>query len=222
MSYRADSPVILDQLDLRLPLGTKTALVGRTGSGKTSVVQALFRMVHVRGGDLRIGPHSALERELGSVRRLFGVVPQQPYLFAGTLRENLDRTGRLGDARLREALGAVGLPLPLDLPVDEGGQNLSVGERQLLCLARIIAADRPFVIMDEATSGLDPETDARIHRVLRTRLTGKTVLTIAHRRESLFSYDRIVEMARGRVIWSGTPGELLARERAGAGPVEIG
>lgn len=207
MSYRPETPVVLNQLSLAFPVGSKTALVGRTGSGKTSLTQALLRMVHVRGGELRVGESSALDWELREYRRMFGVVPQAPYLFEGTLRSNLDRLGALPDDQLRSALKSVELGLELDHPVVEGGHNLSTGERQLACLARVIAADRPFIIMDEPTSGLDPRTDARITEVLRTALRGKTLLTIAHRLESLAHYDRIVELRAGQVVWTGRPDE---------------
>lgn len=207
MSYRADTPVIVDGLDLTIEWGRKTALIGRTGSGKTSVTQALLRMVHARGGDIRIGEESIFSLDLLAYRRLFGVVPQSPYLFQGTLRSNLDRLGEFEDETLVASLRAVGLPLALDHPIAEGGLNLSLGERQLACLARVIASDRPIVLMDEPTSGLDPVTDARISEILRTSLAGKTVLTIAHRPESLSHYDRIVELRAGRVVWQGRPGD---------------
>jgi ATP-binding cassette subfamily C (CFTR/MRP) protein 1 len=200
MSYRSDTPVILSHLDLRIPAGSKTALVGRTGSGKTSVIQALLRMVYVREGDIRIRGQSAFDMDLGDLRRLFGVVPQSPYLFEGTIRTNLDRLGTLSTGSLQSAIEAVGLKFALDQAVSEGGQNLSVGERQLVCLARVIAADRKIILMDEPTSGLDPETDARISTVLTTTLKSKTVLTIAHRRESLGRYDRVIEMQAGRLV----------------------
>lgn len=194
MSYRPDTPVILSDLNLALPSGSKTALVGRTGSGKTSVMQALLRMVYVRSGDIRIDGESIFEMDVRDLRRRFGVVPQSPYLFAGTVRSNLDRLGAIPEATLTQAMAAVRLDLPLDHSVSEGGLNLSTGERQLVCLARVIAANRPIILMDEPTSGLDPETDARISEVLHTALADRTVLTIAHRRESLRSYDRIVDM----------------------------
>lgn len=194
MSYRADTPIILNDFNLTLARGSKTALVGRTGAGKTSVMQALLRMVCVRSGDIRIDGQSIFEMDVRTLRRQFGVVPQTPYLFAGTIRSNLDRLGTIPEATLVRALVAVKLNLTLAHPVTEGGQNLSTGERQLVCLARVIAADRPIILMDEPTSGLDPETDARISEVLRTALADRTVLTIAHRRESLRTYDRVVEM----------------------------
>lgn len=200
MSYRADTPPILSGLDLSIPLGAKVALTGRTGSGKTSLVQALLRMVYVRGGDIRIGGASIYGIDIREYRKVFGVVPQFPYLFAGTIRSNLDRSGTLSAATLANAMAAVGLGFDLDSPVTEGGQNLSIGERQLVCLARVIAAERKIILMDEPTSGLDPETDARVSMVLATAFKSKTVLTIAHRRESLGRYDRVLEMAGGKLL----------------------
>jgi ABC-type multidrug transport system fused ATPase/permease subunit len=108
--------------------------------------------------------------------------------------------GTIDAGTLNGAMQAVGLHFTLDHPIAEGGQNLSVGERQLVCLARVIAADRKIILMDEPTSGLDPETDARIGKVLSTALKDKTVLTIAHRKESLGSYDRIIEMQTGKFV----------------------
>jgi len=199
MSYRMGTPIILSSLNLKLPEGSKAALIGRTGSGKTSLMQALMRMVYVHEGDIRIGGQSIFEWDVRELRKLFGVVPQSPYLFAGTIRSNLDRMGTLSNSALEGALKSVGLYFSLDQTVNEGGHNFSVGERQLICLARVIAAGRSIVLMDEPTSGLDPETDARISEVLRTALKDKTVLTIAHRQESLGNYDRIIEMQNGKV-----------------------
>jgi ABC-type multidrug transport system fused ATPase/permease subunit len=199
MSYRSDSPIILNNLNLTLPAGTKTALIGRTGSGKTSLMQALMRMVYVRGGDIRIANQSIFDMDVRELRKLFGVVPQSPYLFAGTIRSNLDRGGSISAEILEKSMLSVGLFFPLDEAVTEGGGNFSVGERQLICLARVVASERSIVLMDEPTSGLDPETDARISEILRTALKDKTVLTIAHRQESLGNYDRIIEMQNGRI-----------------------
>ena len=123
-----------------------------------------------------------------------------PYLFSGTIQSNLDRTGYLSKDKLEQALETVRLPYRLDYPILEGGQNLSQGERQLVCLARVIAADRQIILMDEPTSGLDPLTDARINRILETSLKNRTVITIAHRKESLDKYDTMIEMKAGQAI----------------------
>lgn len=200
MSYRRDTPIILSGLNLKFPAGSKTALIGRTGSGKTSLTQALLRMVYVHGGDITLGGRSIFDWDVRKLRRMFGVVPQFPYLFEGTVRSNLDRAGERSAAELEAALRTVGLTLSLDQSVKEGGANLSLGERQLICLARVLAARRPIVLMDEPTSGLDPQTDARISEILHTALRDCTVITIAHRRESLHRYDAVIEMSAGAVV----------------------
>ncbi len=200
MSYRKDTPLTLENFNLCLDWGKKTAIIGRTGSGKTSLIQALLRMVYVQNGSIRIGNQSIYDLNLQQYRTLFGVVPQSPYLFEGTIRSNLDRSEQLNTSTLENALYSVGLNFSLEKKIHEGGQNLSQGERQLLCLARVIATDRKIILMDEPTSGLDPETDARIHRILHTTLRNKTVLTIAHRKESLGDYDWVVEMNQGKLV----------------------
>jgi ABC-type multidrug transport system fused ATPase/permease subunit len=200
MSYRKDSPIILDHLNLRIEGGKRTALMGRTGSGKTSLTQALLRMVYVHGGDILMGGQSIFEMDVRELRKLFGVIPQSPYLFAGDLRANLDLTGTLSTEVLQKAIDAVQLKFSLDHPVQEGGQNLSQGERQLVCLARVIAANKPFIIMDEATSGLDPETDARVTYLLKHELAGKTLITIAHRAETVQNYDSVIRLSHGKLI----------------------
>lgn len=211
MSYRQDTPRILNDVSLQVRAGEKIALVGRTGSGKSSLLQSLLRMTHVQAGTIFYFGQSIHAEDIYEHRRRFGVVPQFPYLFEGTLRSNLDRTGELSDADLNQALATVGLSLPLETTINEGGTLLSLGERQLVCLARVIAAKRPIILMDEPTSGLDPITDAKMTRVLREAFREQTVFTIAHRLESLRHYDRIVELSQGRITRTMTPGEYLAQ-----------
>jgi ABC-type multidrug transport system fused ATPase/permease subunit len=209
VSYRADSPVILRDVSLRIPAGAKVGLIGRSGSGKTSLVQAMLRLVYVHGGDLLMDGQSLYGMPIAEARRRFGVVPQSPWLFEGTLRDNLDRPGLLGNASLAAALAAVGLDLALDQPIAAGGANLSVGQRQLVCLARVIAAGKPVIVLDEPTSGLDADTDRRVQEVLRSVLRERTVITVAHRRESLRGHDLIVEMHGGAIARVGSPQEIL-------------
>lgn len=209
MSYRQHTPTILSNLSMTIQRGSKVGLVGRTGAGKSSLVQALFRMVYVRGGDIRVGSRSLLLMPLAEARALFAVVPQDPYLFHGTIRANLDRLGEHSDEALKAALARVGLAIDLYSLVTEGGANLSLGERQLLCLARVIVSKKPFVIMDEPTSGIDTITDAAIQQVLRTELHDRTIITIAHRLETLARQDRIIELEAGRVIRDGSPEQIL-------------
>lgn len=209
MSYRRDSPLILDGLNLQIRQGAKVGIVGRTGAGKTSVMQGLFRMVFHQGGDITIGGQSIFNVDVNALRSQFGVVPQDPYLFAGTIRENLVGDGDFGDGELRHALETVGLDLKLDARVLEGGRDYSVGERQLLCLARLIMLDKQYVLMDEPTSSLDRRTDEKIQLLLGTVLLDRTVITIAHRLESLEHYDTIVELSAGKLLRQGDPSEMI-------------
>lgn len=201
-SYHPHSPIILDRISLRIQEGEKLALVGRTGSGKSTLIQGLLRMGVLRGGDLKIGGQSLYDYPAQETRRIFGIVPQNPYLFRGSIRSNLDRSGKVSAKALENALERVGLPHGLADEVSEGGSNFSVGERQLICLARAIANRRSIVLMDEPTSALDPLTDVKITTVLRKSLEGNTVITIAHRLESLKFYDRTIELAQGQIVRS--------------------
>ncbi len=211
MSYRADLPLILDKLTVTIPAGRKVGIVGRTGAGKSSLMQALFRMVYHQGGDICIGGESIFGLDIQCLRSHFGVVPQDPYLFAGTIRFNLaGDLADVSDVRLRAALNTVQLNVDLDARVLEGGKDYSVGERQLLCIARLILLDKQYILMDEPTSSLDRKTDELIQRLMRTVLADKTVITIAHRLESLEHYDLIVEMSDGHLKRTGTPGEMIS------------
>jgi ABC-type multidrug transport system fused ATPase/permease subunit len=216
MSYRSDTPVIINELSLTICAGAHVGIVGRTGAGKSSLVQALFRMVQVRGGDITVGGRSIFDLPIERARALFTVVPQDPYLFVGTVRSNLDPENMVTDAALTEALSAVQLPLELSAPIAEGGKNLSLGQRQLIALARALVSTAPFVVMDEPTSSVDSITDAIVQRVLQISLRGRTIITIAHRLETLSLVDQIVEMDAGRVRQVGTPQELLPKLSAAA------
>jgi ATP-binding cassette subfamily C (CFTR/MRP) protein 1 len=200
MSYRKGLPRILDGLSLTIPEGMKVGIIGRTGAGKSSLMQSLFRMVYHEAGDIKIGSQSIYGVNVNTVRRQFGVVPQDPYLFAGTIRFNLvGELDGISDVACDKVLNTVGLHVDLDATVLEGGKDYSVGERQLLCLARLILLNKQYILMDEPTSSLDRKTDEKIQRLLETALSDKTVITIAHRLESLEHYDIILEMADGKL-----------------------
>ncbi|MFT7245557.1 MAG: ABC-type multidrug transport system fused ATPase/permease subunit, partial [Candidatus Azotimanducaceae bacterium] len=210
MSYRENTPLILHNLSLTLPAGKKIGVIGRTGAGKSSLMQALFRMVYHQKGDIRIGEDSIFGISVSSLRRHFGVVPQDPYLFMGTIRFNLaGDSQQVTDEKMLAALDTVGLKLDLDARVAEGGKDYSVGERQLLCLARLVLLDKQFILMDEPTSSLDRRTDENIQRLLNTVLAKKTVITIAHRLESLEGYDLIIEMSDGKLHRQGPPVQMI-------------
>lgn len=210
MSYRASTPAIFNGLSVSIKRSSKVGLVGRTGAGKSSLVQALFRMVHVRGGDIKVGAQSLLAMPLEQARSLFAVVPQDPYLFEGTVRSNVDRLGEFSDDEVTAALRTVQLSLPFSTTLLEGGSNVSLGQRQLVCLARVILSRRPFVIMDEPTSGVDTITDAIMQKVLREALKDRTIITIAHRLETLARMDRIIELENGAVVRDGAPEAVIS------------
>lgn len=209
MAYRPGLPLILDGFSARIPEGQKVGIVGRTGAGKTSLMQALFRMVYHERGDIRIGEQSIFGVDINELRRQFGVVPQDPYLFMGDIRFNLKGDLNVTDKRLMDVLETVGLDVDLDATVLEGGRDYSVGERQLLCIARLVLLDKRYILMDEPTSALDRKTDEKLQKLMRTVLAEKTVITIAHRLESLERYDLIIEMGGGKMLRQGTPGQLI-------------
>lgn len=194
-SYRKNSPTILKNLNLKIPQGTKVALVGRTGSGKSTVIQALFRMLHVHSGDIRINGVSLYDFPASETRKIFGIVPQNPWLFAGSLRDNIDVKGEFTNEAIRKVLEELEAShYDLDTKVEEGGQNFSVGERQVFCLARSLLSNQKIIVMDEPTSNIDLKTDAMIQSIIRTKLKGRTLIVIAHRKETISDFEMVVSM----------------------------
>ncbi len=213
-SYRPDQPVLRD-VTLRIAPGEKVALVGATGSGKTTLTSLLLRLHDVGQGAVLVGGRDVRDYERGELRRLFGVVPQDVFLFAGTVLENV----ALGEAPDREraraalervsALGFLERRGGLDARVEERGQNFSAGERQLLSFARALYRDAPYLVLDEATAHVDSETEARLDAAVREVMAGRTSLVIAHRLSTVRDADRIVVLHRGQIVEQGTHDELL-------------
>ncbi len=203
--------------------------VGRTGAGKTSLTAALFRLVEVESGRIFLDGVDLSKIGLADVRGRPGgmaIIPQDPVLFAGTLRECLDPFGSYNhgdddDDKLWDALVAVQhrdairgdrtREQVLNDKVDEGGCNYSVGERQLLCLARAIVEEPRLLVLDEATGSTDGATDASLQRMLRSRFQNTTMLTIAHRLDTIIDYDVVLVMDKSRVVEFGPPKELLEK-----------
>ncbi len=210
-------PVLRD-LNITIAPGQTVAFVGATGAGKSSLVNLVPRFYDVWEGHVTIDGHDVRDVALASLRQQIGVVLQDPYLFSGTVRANI-LYGRLDatEAEIEAAARTVGahdfimrLPDGYDTDIRERGGLLSVGQRQLLSFARMVLADRPVVIMDEATSSVDTQTERLIQTALRTVLAGRTSLVIAHRLSTIVDADQIIVLDHGRIVERGTHAELLA------------
>ncbi|BCR06852.1 xenobiotic ABC transporter ATP-binding protein [Desulfuromonas versatilis] len=216
-SYDGTTPV-LRGVDLEIPPGRTLALVGDTGSGKTTLARLLLRFYPPDAGRILLGGEDLAELDPAEVRRRIGWVSQEPFLFAGTLRENIDPEGRLAEPVLHEVLENSGAAAVverlggLDARLAERGRNLSAGERQLLCLARALAGEPQLLILDEATSRLDMVTEQVVGRGLAAATQGRSVLLIAHRLASARHASQILVLRAGRVRERGTHEQLLAAD----------
>ncbi|EGB07540.1 hypothetical protein AURANDRAFT_119, partial [Aureococcus anophagefferens] len=213
VTYPKTSVAVLKGLSFSLPAGTKTGVVGRTGAGKSTLTLALVRMVPTGGGAFLVDGVDVSRAPLERLRAGITVVPQEPALFKGTIRSNVDLAGERSDDELRGALRRVQLAgMDLDRAVSDSGANLSVGERQLLCLARALLRARALLIMDEATANVDSVSDANIQKVIREELAGVSVLTIAHRLKTIIFYDQVLVLDGGAKKEFGSPAELIEAE----------
>jgi ATP-binding cassette, subfamily B, multidrug efflux pump len=217
-SYKAGSPV-LREVSFHVGKGERIALVGATGAGKSTVTSLLLRLYEFDQGTVRVLGREVRSYERRQLRDLFSVVPQDVFLFAGTVASNV----ALGDPapdpqRVEQALARVGaLDLfqrregGLQARVDERGANFSAGERQLIAFARALYKDAPLLILDEATASIDSDTEARLSAALEAVMQGRTSLVIAHRLSTIRAVNRIVVFHRGKVVEAGSHDELLAR-----------
>jgi len=217
-AYDSGLEAVLKDISLDIPAGKRIGICGRTGSGKSSLTIALFRMLVCKGGTIKIDGQDTMKIPLRLLRSNLTIIPQDPLLFAGTLRYNLDPSMGIKDAAIWSALERVmmaktirSLGKGLDEEVTESGGNFSVGQRQLLCLARAFLRNSKIIIMDEATASIDMETDEQIQLVLRTEFAGRTMLVIAHRISSIVDSDLILVMDSGRVVEYDTPHILSNR-----------
>ncbi len=211
---------VLHDINLTVSPGETVAIVGQTGSGKSSLVSLIARFYEIEKGEVTVDGHDVREVTQESLRRQIGIVPQDPILFSGSITENIkyarpDAT-REEVVAVARTVGAhnfiTRLKSGYDAPVGQRGGNLSAGQRQLICLARAILADPAILILDEATSNVDTQTERIMQRALRKLTQGRTCLTIAHRLSTVTGADRIIVMEHGRIVEEGSHRELLARD----------
>ncbi|KAF0714004.1 hypothetical protein As57867_004094, partial [Aphanomyces stellatus] len=217
--YKPTGEYVLQDLTCAIAGGEKIGIVGRTGAGKSSLTMVLFRMYPLTSGSISIDGRDIATIAKTDLRRHLSIIPQSPVLFKGTLRQYLDPFGAFDDAALWDVVTKAGLhslvsglPEKLSSEVAEKGSNLSVGERQMLCLARALLVQSKIVVLDEATAAMDHDTDVRLQQVIATEFATATVLTIAHRLHTVMHSDRIMVMDAGRVVEFDTPTALLAKE----------
>ncbi|OQR85427.1 multidrug resistance-associated protein 1 [Achlya hypogyna] len=214
--YKPTDPLVLKNVSFAVAGGEKIGIVGRTGAGKSSLMMALFRMNDVAGGKVAIDGVDIATVGLKTLRSHLAIIPQNPVLFKGTLRNYLDPFEEYTDEQLWAALAKVQMTDRVSAddgkllgPVDENGENFSVGERQMLCMARALLRQAKVVVLDEATAAIDHETDKVLQRVIRTEFAASTVLTIAHRLDTVLDCDRIMVFDQGTLVQCDTPKTLV-------------
>lgn len=217
--YREGLDLVLRDVNLEINRGEKIGVVGRTGAGKSSLTLSLFRLIEAAHGRILIDDVDISKIGLHDLRRRLTIIPQDPVIFSGTLRVNIDPNGSYTDEDIWSALERAHVKSQfvgtgLETEIAEGGSNLSVGQRQLLCLARAILQKKKILIMDEATAAVDVETDALIQTTIRRDFADCTIITIAHRLNTIMDSDRVIIMDQGQIVEQGSPAVLLQNSQS--------
>ncbi len=247
LKYDKKSPLVIKNVSFHVKPTSKVGIVGRTGAGKSTIITAFFRFIEPETGTIVIDGQDISKIGLQDLRRAITIIPQDPTLFSGTIRSNIDPFDEYSDDAIFEVLKRVSLidelPKPVEILVDidneipatsqtplsteninqfmdlknkltDGGENLSQGQRQLLCLARSLLKSPKVILLDEATASIDYETDAKIQKVIRTEFSNSTIMTIAHRLASIIDYDMILVMDQGEVVEYENPYTLITDENS--------
>lgn len=241
MKYSPETPTVLHNVSLKIKAGEKVGIVGRTGSGKSTLAISLFRFMDPTSGSIEIDGIDITKIGVQDLRTKLTIIPQDPTLFKGTLRSNLDPFGEREDRELWEAVrrshlvpststvpvttavdggeeedseSAIVDPskITLDTPVKVNGSNFSQGQRQLVALARALVRQSKIIVMDEATASVDYETDVKIQQTIRDEMSSSTILTIAHRIRTIADFDRVIVMSAGEVVEFDKPLALMLKE----------
>ncbi|KDP28145.1 hypothetical protein JCGZ_13916 [Jatropha curcas] len=218
VKYRPNTPLVLKGITLSIYGGEKIGVVGRTGSGKSTLIQVFFRLVEPTGGKIIIDGIDICMLGLHDLRSRFGIIPQEPVLFEGTVRSNIDPIGQHSDEEIWKSLERCQLkdvvaakPEKLDAPVVDNGENWSVGQRQLLCLGRVMLKRSRLLFMDEATASVDSKTDGVIQKIIREDFAACTIISIAHRIPTVMDCDRVLVIDAGRAKEFDKPSRLLEK-----------
>jgi ATP-binding cassette subfamily C (CFTR/MRP) protein 4 len=231
LKYRSELQPVLKGINLNIVPRNKIGIIGRTGAGKSSIFQALFRLTDKStiDGQILIDGIDISTISLNDLRSIFNIIPQSPVLFSNTLRYNLDPFRHYTDQQLWDALEAVQLKTKieklkekLNIQIAEYGSNFSVGECQLICVARAILKQSKILLIDEATAHVDTKTDELIQQILREKFMNQTIITIAHRLNTIMDSDKIVVMNDGIVVQYETPTELLTKQNQLLADMHIG
>ena len=216
LRYRPGLPLALRGISMNITGGSRVGICGRTGSGKSSLFVALFRIVELYAGQILIDGVDLSQVGLTTLREAVAIIPQHPNLFVGNVRRNLDPFTKCSDDELWNACRSCGLEQilkdrkgQLNADVAEGGANFSQGERQLICVARALLRKPKILLLDEATASIDGSTDAMIQKMVRTMFKGTTQITIAHRLNTIADSDMIVVLDNGVVVEMDSPHNLL-------------
>ncbi|KAG0308528.1 hypothetical protein BGZ98_007707 [Dissophora globulifera] len=216
MRYRPELPQVLRKISFDVKSGHKVGVVGRTGAGKSSLIHALFLLTELDGGQIFLDGIDTQTIGTADLRSHIAIIPQDPVLFQGAFRYNLDPLGKHSEQELWQVLETGDLKAyvqaqegGLDSVITAGGKNLSAGQRQLVCLARALLAKSKVVVLDEATASVDLVTDALIQKAIRVDFAASTVITIAHRINTIIDYDRVLVVQQGQVAEYDTPVNLL-------------
>uniref|UniRef100_A0A8C6VN87 MRP2 protein n=1 Tax=Naja naja TaxID=35670 RepID=A0A8C6VN87_NAJNA len=222
--YRPELELVLDGINCDIKGTEKIGVVGRTGAGKSSLTNCLFRILEAAGGKILIDGLDIATLGLHDLREKLTIIPQDPILFSGNLRMNLDPFDQYSDEDIWHALELAhlksyvqALPEGLSSPMSEGGENLSVGQRQLVCLARALLRKSKILILDEATAAVDMETDHLIQETIRSEFANCTVITIAHRLHTIMDSHRVLVLQEGKIVEFDSPEELLQQQGIFAG-----
>ena len=216
LRYRPDSELVLKGVSFKIETNQKIGVVGRTGAGKSTLCLALCRIVEATSGQIFIDGVDISKISLQNLREKIAIIPQDPTLFEGTLRFNLDPENKSSDSELIELLKLASLENLIDRnhdglnqQIEEKGQNLSSGEKQLICICRAILRNSKVVLMDEATANIDIKTEEAIQKLIHEKFADATVITIAHRLNTIIHSDKVLVLDKGRVAEFDTPKALM-------------